>query len=121
MRIGELQHMLPLPDGEQVLTRWATVTFFARDLRYEEHRRAYNMIRAYVGGKGTEGIGYRDLTFWWLMQEMGAPPKTDKGMFWREALQRWKQLYPDVKPDRWEGVRKKYYDLRARLERWGML
>ena len=97
------------------------MTFFARDLTYEEHRRAYNMVRKHVGGKGTEGIGYRDLTFWWLMQEIGAPPQNNTTAFWKEGLRRWKQLYPDVRPDRWEGVRKKYHDLHGRLERWGML
>jgi hypothetical protein len=121
MRISKPQHMLPLPNGEQVFARWATVTFFARDLAYEEYRQAYNTIREHVGGKGTEGIGYRDLTFWWLMQEMDAPPQNSKTAFWKEGLRRWKQLYPHAKPDRWEGVRKKYFDLRNRLERWGIL
>lgn len=121
MRVSDPQYMLSLPDGEQVFARWATVTFFARDLTYEEHKRAYNTVREHVGGKGTEGIGYRDLTFWWLMQEMGAPPREDKTRFWEEGLRRWKQLYPDAKPNGWQGVRKKYFDLRTRLERWGML
>jgi len=122
VRVGEPQHMLALPNGEQLFARWATVTYFARDLTFEEHRQAYNMVREHVGGKGTEGIGYRDLTFWWLMNEMEAPPqKGDKTRFWQEGLRRWKQLYPDVKPDRWEGVRRKYLGLCDRMERWGML
>jgi hypothetical protein len=122
MRVGRSQRILPLPDGGQIFARWATVTFFARDLTYKEHTRAYNTVREHVGGKGTEGIGYRDLMFWWLMQEVGPPPEKGSVRFWKEeVLPRWKQLYPDVKPDTWQGVRKKYLDLRGRLERWGML
>jgi hypothetical protein len=122
MRVGRSQRMWSLPNGGQIFARWATVTFFAKDLTYKEHTQAYNMVREHVGGKGTEGIGYRDLMFWWLMQEAGPPPEKGSVRFWKEeVLPRWKQIYPDVRPDTWQGVRKKYLDLRGRLERWRML
>lgn len=95
-RITTTEHLHTLPSGEQIATTEATVTFRARDLADEELRSIYNAVRGHVGGKGTTGLGYKDVKLWELVQDLGGPPQEhgSKGAFWEEVRQRYDRHFP---------------------------
>ena len=106
-----------LPTGEEIGVNEATITFRARDLTDKELRSLYSMVRGIVSGKGTKGVGDKDVELWELVQNLGGPPKEhgSKGNFWKTVQECWNREHANDTYASWEGVKKRYESISARL------
>lgn len=116
-RLTARENWYTLPTGEEIGVNEATVTFRARDLTDKELRSLYSMVRGNVSGKGTKGVGDKDVELWEMVQDLGGPPKEhgSKGNFWKTVQKRWNQEHADDTYASWEGVKKRYESISARL------
>jgi hypothetical protein len=116
-RLATRENVYKLPSGEKIRANEATVTFFARDLTDKELRRIYNIVRGYVGGKGTRGLEDLDEYLWKLVQDMGGPPAQhgSKGRFWRTVQEAMNRRYPGRYTTS-KGVQQRYVNILERLQ-----
>lgn len=103
-----------LPDGEQLLSRWVDVRFFARDLREEDLRKVYSAIRDGLGVAGKRPFKDEDLHFLQFIEDIGPIPEKGKMEFWEDALSHWRRLYPETKITTRDGMKRKFERLDKR-------
>jgi hypothetical protein len=116
-RLTTRENWYTLPTGEEIGVNEATVTFRARDLTDKELRSLYSMVRSGVSGKGTKGVGDKEVELWEMVQNLGGPPKEhgSKRNFWRTVQERWNRDHANGRYATWEGVKKRYESISARL------
>ena len=108
--------MLTLPDGEQVLSRWADVQFFARDLTDKDLRKIYGAIRESLGVEGKRPFESEDLQFWQFVRDSCPIPDKGKMKFWEDALRRWQQAHPETGINTRDSMKRKFTRLNERLQ-----
>jgi hypothetical protein len=116
VRITRTNRFCDVP-GDRIPSRWVTLRFNTADVTFEEVRSLYGEIREFFGASNTEPLGWPEVDFVALVDEMGGPPEHQKTHFWQEVVRRWKEHPASEysKLNSWRAARNKYERLDDRV------